>query len=312
MQFKPRIFISSVLTLSKTRLKISDIFKLSGAEPILYEVNLTPSISNATYRQDIIDSDFVIFIFEEKYGTSTDSGKSGTHEEWEIVSNVTIPRHVYIKKSKLRDKKLSTLIKGEINAKNVSYYYYKDEQDLLEHIQSSMFTIAKEIAINNIDNQRISKDVIYRLSFNSDYKDALIFINGFEDILELNRTSEVSFIKTDILNEYLEFWRYQLATNRQLFIDNKLNELFAEIINAGYRHFDYHATHSQPYEQFTVLLPRIPQQLQISWLKLFESFDRTQLKKVTDPLLKTYRIFKKHVFAQKEKFEIRKKLENIA
>jgi hypothetical protein len=97
MSFKPRIFISSTFDLINLRKKLSNFYISIGAEPLLYEENLTPSVNRSTYRQDILDADFTIFIFHKRYGSETDFGISGTHEEWLIANQNNIPSHVYIK-----------------------------------------------------------------------------------------------------------------------------------------------------------------------------------------------------------------------
>lgn len=55
MAFKPRIFISSTFSDNKkVRDSIKKHFIELGAEPLLYESNLTPSTKPMTYRKDIL------------------------------------------------------------------------------------------------------------------------------------------------------------------------------------------------------------------------------------------------------------------
>ena len=124
MAFKPRIFISSTFSDNKkVRDSIKKHFIELGAEPLLYESNLTPSTKPMTYRKDILEADFVILIMKDNYGTETDWGISGTHEEYRIAKENRIPIHVYLKPSKSQDNKL---IK-ELLADQVSFYYFKDD-----------------------------------------------------------------------------------------------------------------------------------------------------------------------------------------
>jgi uncharacterized protein DUF4062 len=141
--FKPRIFISSTLDLASIRSEIKSLFESVGAETMLYEKNLTPSINRSTYRQDVLDADFVIFIFEERYGGITESGKSGTNEEWDIVAQAGIPTHVYIKKTDEKEDSLNRFLSDEIQGKQVSYYYYSNTAELLEQIRRMIFTVAE-------------------------------------------------------------------------------------------------------------------------------------------------------------------------
>ena len=55
MAFKPRIFISSTFNDNKkVREQIKRHFIESGAEPLLYESNLTPSTKPMTYRTIVV------------------------------------------------------------------------------------------------------------------------------------------------------------------------------------------------------------------------------------------------------------------
>ena len=79
MFFKPRIFISSLMKNKlELRTKIEKTLTEAGAECMLYEKNLTPSSDNNTYRNDIVDADFIVLILDNNYGAKTDWGISGT------------------------------------------------------------------------------------------------------------------------------------------------------------------------------------------------------------------------------------------
>jgi hypothetical protein len=149
MIFKPRIFISSTIGENlEIRDELQNFYTSIGAEALLYEKNLTPSTLPMTYRKDILDADFVIFIIKDDYGKPTDAGISGTHEEFQIVLSTSIPKHVYIKLknggSDLKKKSLKKFI-AEIEKEQISYYYFKDDKDLLKRIKETTFTIAKDI-----------------------------------------------------------------------------------------------------------------------------------------------------------------------
>lgn len=98
MYFKPRIFVSSTMgDKLALRNKIKEIFESAGAEVALYEKDLTPSTTPNTYREDILQTDFVVFIIDERYGVKTNLGLSGTEEEFNIVTSNHMPCHVYLK-----------------------------------------------------------------------------------------------------------------------------------------------------------------------------------------------------------------------
>ena len=128
MYFKPRIFVSSTMGDKLTlRNNIKGIFESAGAEVALYEKDLTPSTTPNTYREDILQTDFVVFIIDERYGAKTNLGLSGTEEEFNIVTGNHMPCHVYLKQIEKTEEaeKFENLIKS----KGISYFYYKDEKD---------------------------------------------------------------------------------------------------------------------------------------------------------------------------------------
>lgn len=232
MYFKPKIFISSTFELIDIREKIKNIYEESGAEVILYEKDLTPSIKIATYREDIKDADFVIFIFNEKYGKQTGSGKSGTHEEWDIVKETKIPKHVYLKESKKLQKKQKDFINKELKKEYISYYYYKNNNILLEQIKRMTFTIARDIAINKI-NDHIEEKIIKRLAIDNDYEKALDFIKEIDLIKNLERLGLASLTFTSIILEIIGGWdMYFIDNNYDIFIDQKMNDHFHRVYQA--------------------------------------------------------------------------------
>lgn len=230
--FKPRIFISSTLDLASARKQIKEIFDSIGAETLEYEINLTPSSAKMSYRQDIIDSDFVIFIFSEKYGQKTKNGISGTHEEWNIVKNRQIPCHVYRKKTEDKDEELINFEKKEIEHNEVSYYYFEDEKDLIDRIKLTSFQIAHEIALSKLDKADVDVNVIRRLAIHKDSETLLKILRPIEEILT---TSSNKIQKTtNILSLVIEENLYPNIENYGLFIDTELNKIFSDFIKKWY------------------------------------------------------------------------------
>jgi hypothetical protein len=307
MYFKPRIFISSSLKLDTIRQKIYDFFESVGAEVMLYEKNLTPSINQSTYRQDILESDFVIFIFDKFYGSKTTSGKSGTHEEWEIAQCSKIPGHVYIKKNKdkKRESSLNKFLSNEINNNYVSYYRYKTEEDLLNQIKFTTFTIAKEIALKKIDIKNISPFKIKQLMIESDYKLSMDFLKGIEELIEQNKTIGIDFLKTTILTDYISPYESYLNSGREIFIDSKHNELFSNVI------IDFNNFYNSHYKQFTsqkmktTYLKSLDLELNYSELSRHEKCDYNELNALLKKILESIDIFKKRVFSCKNNYDIK-------
>ena len=235
MSFKPRIFISSTFDLIKLRKKLSAFFKSIGAEPLLYEENLTPSTNRSTYRKDLLNADFTIFIFDKRYGSKTDTGLSGTHEEWLISNQNNIPSHVYIKfeseeDENSKEEKLKEFISEEIDSNFVSYYFFRDEKDLLKRLKETSLTIAHDIVLSNIEQSRLEKRVVRNLSINQDYKEALSFIRHMEEVIHLHHIDGgPGLTRTTVLNFILGSWASYSDQQRSLFIDEKLNDLFHNI-----------------------------------------------------------------------------------
>ena len=241
MYFKPRIFISSTLNLINVRGKIESHLGSVGAETILFEKNLTPSIDPATYRSDVLESDFVIFIFDKDYGTVTESGKSGTHEEWDLIFSSIIPKHVYIKKATKRDENLEKLLR-DINSKNISYYLYKDDSDLLKQIKRTTFTIARDIALKKINLEHIKENKFRRLAIEFDYNKSMEFIRAIEDIRQghNNVTSPIDFVNTTALSSVMEYWiDFFKNCEENPFIDTKQNQNFSDLIKTYMEYYKY-------------------------------------------------------------------------
>ena len=228
MYFKPRIFISSTMG-DKLELRetIKRWFESAGAEVALYEKDLTPSINPNTYREDILHTDFVIFILDERYGEKTNTGLSGTEEEFHIVSHNKKPCHVYLKHIEKTDeaKKFEDLIKS----KGISYYYYKDDEDLLQRIQSTCFTIAKDIFMSNLYSQRIDPFILNKAAKKSDYTLGLYYCEMFETLLEICSKTPYKIENSNLLIAAFDGLSDWVNNTKTIFIDQKLEELFREI-----------------------------------------------------------------------------------
>lgn len=275
MFFRPRIFISSVLSIQKIRNKIELLFRNAGAEVLLYERNLTPSVSKETYKHDILDSDFVILILDDKYGTKTDSGISGTHEEYEIIKTTKIPIHVYINKN-ITDKD-QEVFKKEISNDKVSYYLYKNENDLLKRLRETIFQISKEITLNSLDKLQITDSRIKKLGIMKDYESGLILIRDINDILDSIKYFHLGDIDSDIWTVYFEpKIEYYFNYKKWNFIDSKIDELYRKVL-LSYNDYAEQSTIIYIYsgQTFkTVLRSNI--EIEFHKFKLNNSFDDTQ------------------------------------
>lgn len=227
MYFKPRIFVSSLMKNKlQLRKEISSILTNHGFDVLLYEKNLTPSSDTYTYRKDILHSDFVIFIIDEKYGTITPSGYSGVEEEFKIVNDKNIKFHVYIKNTTDQiDQKEQEFI-DKISSKGISYFLFNDEKELKKRISESVTTISKDISLSKIDVDDLDEKTNLLLSFKHDYLITIDMLGFVEELNKISNSYNIDLIETDILFplEYLNKW----FSDEIRFNDCKLTELFTD------------------------------------------------------------------------------------
>lgn len=299
MYFKPRIFISSTFDLIPIRKKIDDIFVKSGAELMLYEKNLTPSTTSATYRKDIQEADFVIFIFDTRYGSKTsDTGMSGTHEEWRIANSYNIPCHVYIKHKGEKESELSDLI-DELQKNSVSFYYYKDAKDLVKRMKETIFTIASEIAYKRIEDINLTETDIKKLAMKHDYTLALQIIKLVEDIRRLS--IDFDLFDTNVFVNILEYVELSYNYNKEPFVNPKLNDRFAAIVNAYNVFSNLHVNiYSSTSNRRKANLKTSGGYTTITYMTYHgQPGDRDKLKELMDNFIKEYDQFRSYVMNQK-------------
>lgn len=245
MYFKPRIFISSTMgDKSNLRQKIKKMFETAGAEVALYEKDLTPSVNFNTYREDILQTDFVIFIIDERYGNKTASGISGTEEEFNIAIRNHLPCHFYLKETEKTADALQ--FEKNIKSKGTSYYFYKSENDLLKKLNSTCFTIARDICMSKLQQQKIEPNVIAKLAVDRDYQSAISYLRIFEKLIEIQNNSSFDMENSNLTIELLgEPCRYFLS-NKNHFIDKKLESLFYDLFSAVDEIVSFIADNSTP------------------------------------------------------------------
>lgn len=262
MIFRPRIFISSTFRDNEDiRKKIRNYFYSVGAEPLLYENDLTPSILPMTYRENIKDSDFVILIVKDHYGTKTDWNISGTHEEYIIARDNKIPIHVYLKKNNESDSEDNSLIKI-LKSDLVSYYYFKGDKELLTRLKQTTFTIAKEIMISQITKNNLPTASIKKLAGNSDYNRALEVIQIIESMKKCKIEYDIDYLNTTLFSDCIGPIILAFRSSTYKFINWKLDELLDSMLsvaNTIMRHhgLDYTSIASAPREYPIAVLGKV-------------------------------------------------------
>ena len=205
----------------------------------MYEKNLTPSINAYTYRKDILEADFVIVILDEKYGSVTASGLSGTEEEYQLATRNKQNVHVYIKHSTEKVEKKQKAFLEKIKKFGISYYLYKDDQDLLSRIQSSIMSISKEIAINKLSNNDLDSKIMTKIAFDHDYEYAIGLSSIYEEFKKCAKTE--SYINTDIVSAFFEARYMWVVENPLLFNDIKMYELCLDALSQTDKFSEKHA-----------------------------------------------------------------------
>lgn len=239
MAFKPRIFISSTFSDNqKVRNRIKKHFIELGAEPLLYESNLTPSSKPMTYRKDILDADFVILIMKNNYGTKTDLGISGTHEEYRIAKEHHIPIHVYLMASETSDNKLIQ----ELVADQVSYYYFNSDNDLIKRLKETSFIIAQEIVLNHLTQMKLPHSTIQQLSYNADYQRAIDIIRSIETMQNYQLQFDFDYLETTIFSDFMNPIISYFSKQEHIFINWNLDDALADMVSAAQKFIDNHST----------------------------------------------------------------------
>lgn len=231
MYFKPRIFISSTLSENLSiRKSLQNFFDSVGAELMLYENNLTPSITPMVYQRDIKEADFIIFIIKDTYGKKTSKGISGTHDEFQIAEALNRPKHIYIKRT-AKTSENEELIK-EIEKQGISYYYFDGDKNLLKRIKMTVFTIARDIVISKIAQAEIDFQSVSKIGIYYNYNRALPIFKIMDELNNQITRSQFDCINSNIVIAALDNLSEWVKFKGSIFIDAKINDLFLDYINA--------------------------------------------------------------------------------
>lgn len=308
MFFKPKIFISSTFDLSQLRDCLKTFFETIGAEALLYEHNLTPSYSKKVYLQDVANADFVIFIFHNRYGTKTEGGRSGIHEEWDAIKEVKVPFHIYVYESEKQEDEMKDFLTKEVHIDQYSYYYFKSDDDLLKRIKETTFQIASEIENYRINNKDLPEDIINQLVFKHDYKLAIEIIKPFNYCLEKYDLSY--FIHFDFILQVLSPWCYVFDDTNAIFIDRQFNDKIKPLLDVVFQFNRLQSQYVTRYKKPYMTLKIDDNSIIITKFDCFYHKEEwleveAKLKDLLSQIINTFQEFNDYVFQVKKKFELR-------
>ena len=163
---------------------------------------------------------------KDNYGTETDWGISGTHEEYKIAKENRIPIHAYLKLSKSPDNKL---IK-ELLADQVSFYYFKTDAELMNRLKETTFIIAEEIILKNLEQKRLSHSKVCQLSYNSDYQRAMDIIRSVEQMKKYSNQFGFDYLTTNIFTNFMEPIISYFNHQEHIFINWKLDDALGNVV----------------------------------------------------------------------------------
>lgn len=202
---------------------------------------------------------------------------------------------MYIKHVSNKDKELIQLIK-ELNKSGVSFYYYKDNNDLLKRMKGTIFTIAKEIAISQVNKLKFSRKDILKHSISHDYSEAMNIIKLVESLKR--NINLINIFDTTIFFDLLDRLTLIYEYDKEIFVENRLNNCFKNIIveynKAEKLHTNIYT--SKVGQRQKIYFESIDEEVTFSQLEFHgKDNDKQQVKKNFDDFFSVYEEFKKLV-----------------
>jgi hypothetical protein len=234
---------------------ISSILKASGFTVEIYEEDSTPSFEPATYLKDIEHADFVIFIFDETYGTPRSStGRSGIHEEWNAVKAKQIPNHVYLRRRPATaiQAEQQAFIKTELQEREISYFYYSSESELRMQVRRSIVKMALEIARSPDFRSNLSRRTLAGEVAKRDHRTYHLWDRAIRTTDDIEENGNCMTTGWSIISDiYVPF----SAVSIRPFIDQKTQELFSSFLAAVNELTHYEGLHVLGYSGEIATLP---------------------------------------------------------
>lgn len=301
MSFRPRIFISSLLRGKLAiRKDIERFYSSVGVDALLYEKNLTPSTHKYTYRQDILDSDFVIVILDDDYGTKTPSGMSGTEEEYNIATANKLKTHVYIKKTGegTISEEAQRFLDG-VKKSGVSYYEYSTDTQLLKRIKETSMSVVREIVLSTLSANSVPQTDCMRLAAEHDYQRAVEIIALYNKMIEV--ANHVGHIDSNVVLIFMSFGFNKVHVDKRMFIDSRYYDLLMKAIKVADEYVERMSIESTSGNtHWLVSVPGLGElQVSINDFGRFEQVDRTWYDKKWKTFIDKFEEFIGYVKTQK-------------
>lgn len=146
-----------------------------------------------------------------------------------------IPKHVYIKLNE-NDSDAKELIE-EINNNQISYYYFKDDNDLFKRIKETTFTIAKEIMLKKVEDSQLPKTSVRKICVKNDYEKAIEIIKIIESLKKIGMYFD--WVDSTLFDSFVEPIHMYRVSEKWIFNDRKIEDILDEMLSIYEKYGDH-------------------------------------------------------------------------
>ena len=156
-----------------------------------------------------------------------------------------------------------------------------------------IFTVARDITLFKIEQQKLPEDLVRKLAVSCDYSKALPFIRTIEELGEIHNAGGIDILDTTILSDIMQAFAPESASNQTTFIDSKLNLLFGGVVERFQKFRELHATTHTTRSYRDVHLGTVNTDISIGVLDRHYNTNCEQLEALLTKFLDSYNEFKK-------------------
>lgn len=311
MYFKPRIFLSPILSKICNQAEIVEFLQSLGADVICYNSHPGQKEMPFNYRQSLFEADFAILIIDEYSESSSHIVNPDITDEYGFLIAVNIPKLIFIRSTINSDMEsyLRKLFENKMWGQNIVFLYYDSDQELLELLKSELFTIAHKISNYRFEAKYLSKEQIKNINGACDYSYALESIQGMEEIIKYYNSGAINLIETNILDFYFSYWGFMSDEYFvQYFIQEDVNNALSSLL-VDFKYF--RRLQREKYEEHgeSKKLKLLNTQIAFDYriLKAIEKIKPKDEKKIRgqfDRMFASYFFFRKKALGQKGQFDL--------